>query len=277
MEQTNEKKCFVHIEHYTGEKPIEIIYREDEPAKHLDPIPVKMPSALDITGTIATVQEFLQKRMALLNIDNCRLVVNRDESTLALIINETDSRPSIEEWKQNGMEAKDLCIKLAPKSTVSGQIEFTEMYSKLKINADYWWSPVKLSKFLRLNRVVFGESGKEDGMALVSALKNVKAKINSDYEKKKELHGQISKTEYFSQEVSHNLPEKFTIELSIFKGAPKEKYEIEIDADIVDGEIQVQLLSPAVNENVETARDILIDNEVDAIKTLCPNLVIVEE
>ena len=236
-----------------------------------------MPSELNIAGTIATVQEFLQKRMALLNIDNCRLVVNRDKATLVLIINETDSRPSFEEWKQNGTDAKDLCIKLAPKSTVSGQIEFTEMYSKLKINADCWWSPVKLSKFLRLNRVVFGESGKEDGMALVSALKNVKAKINSDYEKKKELHGQISKTEYFSQEVSHNLPEKFTIELSIFKGAPKEKYEIEIDADIVDGEIQVQLLSPAVNENVETARDILIDNEVDAIKTLCPNLVIVEE
>lgn len=277
MEQTNEKKCFVNIEHYTGEKPIEIIYREDAPAKHLDPIPAKMPSELNIAGTIATVQEFLQKRMALLNIDNCRLVVNRDKATLVLIINETDSRPSFEEWKQNGTDAKDLCIKLAPKSTVSGQIEFTEMYSKLKINADYWWSPVKLSNFLRLNRVVFGESGKEDGMALVSALKNVKAKINSDYEKKKELHGQISKTEYFSQEVSHNLPEKFTIELSIFKGAPKEKYEIEIDADIVDGEIQVQLLSPAVNENVETARDILIDNEVDAIKTLCPNLVIVEE
>lgn len=99
MEQTNEKKCFVNIEHYTGEKPIEIIYREDAPAKHLDPIPAKMPSALNIAGTIATVQEFLQKRMALLNIDNCRLVVNRDKATLVLIINETDSRPSFEEWK----------------------------------------------------------------------------------------------------------------------------------------------------------------------------------
>lgn len=58
MEQTNEKKCFVNIEHYTGEKPIEIIYREDAPAKHIDPIPAKMPSALNIAGTIATVQEF---------------------------------------------------------------------------------------------------------------------------------------------------------------------------------------------------------------------------
>lgn len=277
MEQTNEKKCFVHIENYTGEKPIEIIYREDAPAKHLDPLPIKMPQAINISGTIATVQEFLAKRKHLLYIDNCRLVVNREDAEITLIINETDSRMSVEESVQGGFTGEDLNISFAPRSTVSGSIEFTEMYRNLKINADFWWPPVKLSKFLRLNRVVFGESGKEDGMALVSTLKNVKAKINADYEKKKELHGQISKTEYFSQEVSHNLPDSFTVELSIFKGAPKEKYEIEIDADVIDGEIQVQLLSPAVNEDVENARDILINKELDAIKQLCPMLVIVEE
>ncbi len=274
MEQANEKKCFVHIEHYTGENPIKIIYREDNPKKQYDPVGIKLPESFSIDGTIHTVQEWLSKRKDLLNIDNCRLVVDRDNAKLLLIVNEVNSRPAFEESQIAGINAEELTCKLAPKSTITGSIQFTEMYKKLCINSDYFWEPQRLSKFLRLNRVIF--ANKEDGMALVSTLKNVKAKISSDYEKKKELHGQISKTEYFSQEVSHNLPEKFVIELAIFKGAPKEKYEIEIDADIVDGEIKVQLLSPAINEDVEIARDNLIDDEIDAIKVLCPNLVIVE-
>lgn len=274
--EEKEKKCFVNIGNYTGEKPIEIIYREDEPAKHFEPRPAKMPDAVDISGTISTVQEYLSKRKELININNCRLTVNRDKAKITLIINEHNSRPALPEHKETTMNAEDLGISFAPKSTVEGHIEYTEAYSKLHVNDDTWWNPLKLSKFLRLNRVIFGEKGKQDGMALVSTLKNIKAKISSEYDKKTELHGQISKTDYFSQEVSHNLLEKFVVEIAIFKGAPKERYEIEIDADIIDGEIQLQLLSPAINENVENACDTLIDAELAKIKQLCPNLVIVE-
>lgn len=274
--EEKEKKCFVHIENYTGEKPIEIIYREDEPAKHFEPRPAKLPEAVEISGTISTVQEYLSKRKELLNINNCRLVVDRDKAKIKFIINEHNSRPPLAEYKEIVLDAKDLGINYAPKSTVEGHIEYTEAYSKLHVNDDTWWNPVKLSKFLRLNRAIFGEKDKQDGMVLVSTLKNVKANISSEYEKNKELHRQISKTEFFSQQVSHNLPEKFAVEIAIFKGAPKERYEIEIDADIIDGEIQVQLLSPAINENVENACDTLIDAELNKIKELCPNLVIVE-
>ena len=273
--ENEEKKCFVNIGNYTGENPIEIIYREDKAVEHLKPMPVKMPEAINISGTIHTVAEWLGKRKELIEINNCRLVVNRDESAIRLIVNECNSMPSLSEEAFKNLDGSDLNIALAPKSIIEGRMEYSEMYTDLQINEDYWWSPVQLSKFLRLNRVIFGDR-KEEGMALISALKNVKAKISSDYEKKKELHGQISKTEYFSQEVMHNLPESFTVELAIFKGSPKEKYEIEIDADIVDGEIKVQLLSPAINEDVENARDVLINKEVEAISQLCPDLVIIE-
>lgn len=276
MEQEKEKKVFVHIDNYTGEKPIEIIYREDEAKNHQEPIKVWMPETLNIKGTIVTVREWLGKRKDLIDINNCRLVVDRDAAKMTLIINECNSRPSFEEWQLQGLKKEDLCVSFAPRSTISGSIEFTDTYKKLRINDDFFWNPIKLSKFLRLNRAIFGTDNKEDGMALVSLLKNVRTKMTGDYEKKKELHGQISKTEYFNMEISHNLPQSFIIELSIFKGSPKEKYEIEIDSDFVDGEILVQLLSPAVNEDVENARDTLIDNELDAIKLMCPNLVIVE-
>lgn len=269
------KKLFnIRIENYTGEKPIEIVHREDEAEKHLAPTPFRAPTAFNIKGTIECVAEWLGKRKGYIVISNSRLVVNRDEATIRLIINEMDCFSAFDEEDQLCVTEGDM-YSLLPKSTITGSIQFTEMYSKLHINEDKFWIPTSLSKFLRLNRSIF--ANKEEGMALVSTLKNVKAKISSDYEKKKELHGQISKTEYFSQEVLHNLPESFVIELAIFKGAPKERYDVEIDADIVDGEIQVQLLSPAVNDEVESARDTLIDRELDKIKKMCPDLVIVEE
>lgn len=270
----NDQRINIRIENYTGEEPIEIIYREDKPAEHLKPIAAKMPDPICIEGTIGCVSEWLEKRKEYTYKSSCRLMVNRDKSSIMLIINETDTRVQLTEEDLYCLTLNELSMHL-PQSSVTGSLQFAETYKKLHINDDTFWSPSKLSKFLRLNRVIFAD--KEDGMLLVSALKNVKAKINADYEKKKELHGQISKTEYLSQEVTHNLPESFQVEIAIFKGAPKEKYEIEIDADIVDGDIMVQLLSPAINDDVESARDVLINNELEKIAELCPNLVIIEE
>lgn len=106
--------------------------------------------------------------------------------------------------------------------------------------------------------------------------KNVKAKITGDYEKTKETHGSISRTEFFQQQFEHNLPKNFSIFLSIFKGGAKEKYEIDIDADIIDGEIMVQLLSPAINSANESARDTLIDAELKRLSALAPDIAIIE-
>lgn len=275
MEQ-NEKKCFVHIENYTGENPIEIIYREDAPQEHLKPVSQKLPEAIDITGTIETVHNWLEKKMHLINIDNCTLFVNREKCNITLLVNETNSRCALDEELLLNTDPEDMTVKFSPTSKITGRIEMTKAYNELKVNIDHWWKPEKLSKHLRMNRAVFGQKGKEAGMDLIGLLKNIKAKISGDYEKKKELHGQISKTEYISENISHNLPESFAVEVSLFKGAPKKRYDIELDADLIDGDIMVQLISPDMNEEVESARDELIDAELEKIKKLVPKLAIIE-
>ena len=263
----SEKKAFVHIENYTVEKPIEIIYREDAPQRALEHLPAAVPGEIKEEGIIDTPRRFLEKKKHLIDINKCSLNVNREKGTLKLYINETGSR-----------EAYDPYAKLPYDYTggsVVGRVNYTKDFIYLHINDGSLFNPVKLAKFFRLNRHLFPD--KEELGMLIAKLKNVEAKVSGDYKKECETHGTISKTDFYSMNVSHNLPESFTMNFAIFKGVPKENYPIEIDADIIDGHIMVALVSPAVNSEKESQNDKLINEELKKISALCPELLIIEE
>lgn len=264
----NEKKAFVHIENYTGEKPIEIIYREDEPVRYLEPIPAKLPEPLDLHGTIGIVSEFILQRHGKFDVSNSHIEVDRENATIKLVTNESNAHVELDH-DSKFCDEFDLV-----RNTITGNIEFSEQFKKLHVNTDEWWSPVKLAQYLRLNRSLFAKA--EEGMAIVSQLKNVKATITGAYEKTKETLGSISKTEFFQQNIDHNLPPKMDLVLSIFKGSPKERYEVEFEADIFDGEIKVRLVSPSVNDDFENKLDEIINGELEKIKTVLPGLLIIE-
>lgn len=269
--EANEKKCFVHIDNYTGEKPIEIIYREDNPAKHLDPIEPTMPDAVNIEGIISTPLEWLKQRAHLYDMKQCHVIVEREKAKIRLVVNESGYKPGYSESILPAIKVEHIM----PSSTITGSVEYSDVFNKLHINDDYFVDPIKLAKFFRMNRVLFSDP--KEGMGLVTALKKVQATISGNYEKAQELHTKISKTEYMSQEVTHNLPEHFTLTFNIFKGSPKERFDVEIDADVIDGRIAVQLVSPAVNDANEEARDKLLNEQIEEIKKLCPDLLIVEK
>lgn len=267
------KEVSVHIDNYTGDKPIVIIQRKDNAKKELEPIPSKEPVALDIEGIISTPRTWMEKRAKYIDIKNARLEVFREDGEINLIINENGSHGEIE---FDTITTKNGFPMDYAGGEVMGKIEYTEIYKQLHINDfDHFFNPVKLAKFLRLHRAIFPD--KEQAAVLIAKLKNIDAKISSDYKKECETHSTISKTEYYSLHVTHNLPEKFRINIAIFKGAPKETFEIEIDADIVDGNIGVQFVSPAIADADEEVRDAIINEEIEAIKALCPELVIVEK
>lgn len=270
--ESNEKKAFVHIENYTGEHPIEIIYREDNAKKELDPIPAKEPEAINIEGIISTPRTWLEKRAKYIDIKNARVEVLRELGSITIFLNENESHREI---VFNENEPKfDFPMDYAG-GNVIGKIEYTEIYKQLHINDfGHFFAPAKLAKFLRLHRAIFTDN--EQAAVLIAKLKNIEAKISGDYKKECVNHGTISKTDYYSQHVTHNLPESFKINIAIFKGAHKETFEIEIDADIVDGNIGVQFVSPAIADADEDVRDALLNEEIEAIKALCPDLVIVE-
>ena len=222
----NEKKVLVHIDNYTGDKPIPLCVRE--------------------------------------------------AGVLKLMINATNSRNGFSaDAVDAGMRTDN--IDLLPCSTITGRIEQSKEFSSLHINDDeYFWHPQKLAKFLRLNRHLFADP--EEGMFVISILKNIKAKITGAYEKAKDnANGTLSRTDFFQENIEHNLPPKFSLMFNVLKGSPKEKFDIEIDADLVDGDIAVQLVSPSINSVLQSMNDELIDIELARIESLAPGITFIEK
>lgn len=270
-----DQKVLVHIDQYTGEKPIVIVTRDDAPREYVTPVEYKAPEPLNISGTIETPLEFLKKRLHTIDITNAHVEVCRDTSEISLVINESNYHPSLSSEDLDLYHDKDILLdKFLPTSRIVGAIRYSKEFADLGINSDVQrWSPVKLAQYFRLNRHLFDD--KQVSMALVSQLKNIKATISGKYQKEKETHGTISQTEFFELHIAHELPDSFVLNMPIFKGGEKAKFAVEIDAEYIDGNILVSLVSPAMNEAMEVARDAIIDDVVKKITDVAPDIVVI--
>lgn len=112
-------------------------------------------------------------------------------------------------------------------------------------------------------------------MELVSILKNFKARIAQKVENSREDNG--SRTDNFSQVVNSNLPKSFVVEMPIFKGRPVEKIEIELLADVDGRDVKLALCSPGAEVIVEEERNKAIDEQLSLIRSLAPDIAIIEQ
>lgn len=150
--------------------------------------------------------------------------------------------------------------------------ELSDVFKKFNINGNTGWNPNKLGQFLRLNRSVFAD--KEQCMVLVTKLKNFTAKAKAEIQKQRDQSGSMA--EVYRTEVESNLPKSFTIVVPIFKGTAKTAIEVEFDHYIVDGEVALQLVSPGANECVEQFRDNCLDEVINKIREIAPEIPILE-
>lgn len=246
-----EKMINLNIENYTGDKPVEVIIRKGEAARSVDPLPLKAPIKTAISGVISTPYDWLVKRIDTINQKKAHVDVNREKMTLTLVVNEDDEYT---------------------RGTITGKVEFTDVYVATKINASGAWEPERLGRFFRLNRILF--TNREEGMKLVSQLMNFSAHAKSEVQKQKDPSG--SRADIYKQEVKSNLPKDFVLNLSIFKGTTKVAVTVEFDHYLTDGECYLQLVSPGANEAVEEFRDKCIDDVLDKIRAIAPDIAILE-
>ena len=169
MEEKN-KGLNINIEHYTGEKPIEVVYRLGDAAQAQQPLATKAPEKISVSGTISTPYEWLSKRIDTVDQKRANVVVNREKMTIQLTVNEDD---------------------YYNKNTFTGTVEVSETFEKFGINdGEKGWIPAKLGQFLRLNRGLFED--KEKCMVLVSNLKNFNAKAKAEIEKQRDPSGSVA-------------------------------------------------------------------------------------
>lgn len=231
---------------YNG-KPIEVVLREGEAPVALDP---KEQERVVINGTIDAPLRWLEKRVELINQKSSNIIVNRDKMGLALTIDETNFY----------------------QTEINGILQASKEMMEFGINTDKKWEPIKLSQFFKMHRAFFKD--KSENMTLVSALKNFKAKVNQDIERSKEENG--SKTDNYSQVVDSNLPKSFKLNIPLFKGFANEEIEVDIYADVDGRDISLSLVSAGANEAIEEYKNKVINEQLDAIRKIAPDIVIIE-
>lgn len=234
-----------------GMEKAEVVIREGEAIKQLEP---KAPVKTDLHGVIGVVQEYLAKRVATgqFTQERSHILVNRENITIELVINEDDEYT---------------------RGTVKAKLELHPKFKEFGINTNKIWSPEELGMFFKMNRSFFAD--KTENMKLVTALMNYEGTVNQQVKQGCDAKG--NRTDNFSQVVQSNLPESFKLRIPIFKGRPAEDLDVETFASVNGRDIRFILLSPGAEETLESIRDATIDEELDAIKEIAPNIAIIEE
>lgn len=230
----------------------EVIIREVSTVNELQ---VKAPLKLKINGTIGSVAEFLYKRWDQpdqVNQKRCHIIVDREKITIELVINENDEYTT---------------------GTVKGKLDFYPKFIEFGINSGKVWTPQQLGMFLKMNRSFFED--RNENMKLVASLMNFTAMVNNSIERSAKESG--DKTDNFSQVVNSNLPASFSLKMPIFKGTPAENIEVETFAQINGREVSFILLSPGAQTALEEIRDKAVDEQLEAIKGICPDIAIIEQ
>ena len=231
---------------YNG-TPIEVIIREGKAPVALDP---KEPRVVEIYGTITSPLRWLEKRIQLINQKESNIIIDRDNMSIRLIINETDFY----------------------RTSIEGSLQPSKEMIEFGINSEKKWEPIKLSQFFKMHRAFFKD--KTENMMLVSTLKSFKAKVNQDIERSKEENG--SRVDNYSQVVDSNLPKSFKINVPLFKGFACEEIEVEVYADVDGRDVSLSLVSAGANETIEEYKNNVLDEQIRLISEIAPDIVIIE-
>ena len=236
-----------------GCEKAEVIIREVDKVNEL---PVLAPVKLKILGTISVPFEFLQKRLPWedhdqIDLKRTHIIVEREKISISLIINENDEYT---------------------RGAIGGILDMHPKFREFGINTGKAWTPTDLGLFFKMNRAFFPDMGENN--RLVSQLMNFTATISSNFQRGAKETG--DRTDNFSQVVNSNLPEKFTLQIPLFKGMTAERIEVETFVQIDGHNVSFVLLSPGAQATLEEIRDHAIDEQLDKIRELCPAIPILE-
>ena len=233
-----------------GVTKAEVILREGAAVRELEP---KAPIKTAISGVIGVPVQYLSKRVATgqFTQERSHLIVNREKIKISLVINEDDEYT---------------------RGQVDGTLEFHPKFIEFGINTGKVWTPTELGLFFKMNRAFFPD--KATNMKLVTDLTNFSATVNNKIERSARESG--DRTDNFVQVVNSNLPASFTLSIPIFKGMDAETLEVETFAKVDGREVTFVLLSPGANQTLEEIRDAAINNELDQVRKIAPEIAIIE-
>ncbi len=215
-----------------------------------DALPVKEPVKVSISGVIDSPARWLEKRMALglINQSTNHVTVNREKMFICLRSNENNPYGS----------------------EIIGELVYSDIFNRFEINTGETRTTFEMADLIKMNRSFF--ENKQVAMKLVAGLQNIKASVNKTIEASDDRRG--NKRSLIDQVVASNIPSTFELYIPIFKGVEKKRVECEV---YIDEGLNCQLISPEVNDLIESMRNVEIDSVIDRINAVCPDIVIIEQ
>lgn len=216
------------------------------------------PASISINGTIESAGNYLEKVIPAM-IKDSPVLVQRDS---VIIINREELKIKFE----GNLSDPQRTIR------VSGKLIKHPDFEKWGINAGTEWGNEKLGEFIKMNRSNF--DSKEVAMKLSDSLKNFRMKVDKELEAMNDNRGNVRALAVQKVKES-SIPESFKLFVPVFKGQPKQEFTVEIYINA--STFGITLVSPDANDIIAEVRDEIIDNEIDRIEELAPNIPIIEE
>lgn len=209
----------------------------------------KEPEKVEIFGTLEAPLKWLEKRVTEIDQKKCHVIVNREDMSILLIIDEKDHYHT----------------------SIEGKLQLHPAFLKFGINQGEYRTPIEMSEHIKMNRSYF--ENRQEAMELVSLLRNFKAKIDKEVEADIDLR-KGDRRVLVAQKIDSNLPEAFNINVPIFKGQ-KPKI-IECETYFNPNDLTCTHVSPEANDITEEIKDGEIDKVIASIAEVAPDIAIVE-
>jgi|GEM_PF-5017639 len=200
--------------------------------------PLKAPAKLSYSGRLDTPRLFVKPKEANYTPTQCTFEVDAEKGTVRFI------------GAEKSHESADV---------ITGKLEPSEAIAQFKLNSGERWTVPQLIELVKRMRPYFATQ--EAQVALITHLRNWSIGVNKMFEEASSQDGNARRA--VTVKVEGNIPAPFVLCMPIYKGYPKERFEVEFGVDAEGNTAKLYMDSPQLLDLLLQKKEEYIKEETD--------------
>lgn len=211
--------------------------------KAQDPLPLKEPKIIEISGDIHSVSTFIK---------------NRESGHSSQAIDKNKAIVTVDK------NARTILLKLDPENhygaSVLAKLEQSEELAQFKINSTTRRNRKELLELIKFNRLYFED--KNQHAQVITGLAKLRIKSETEIQQEKDNQGNKRTLHDVKTVDDGGMIKEFTITLPLFKGFTPQKVTVEICFELLNGDVSFWLESIGLKEASDAAIDGIFEEEL---------------